>query len=95
MTDRITVGEERLRQLFAEFKLELFELLGKKASQESHDALASRVSSLELWQAGLMASTTTREKITAKQLAVWGVAGTVFAGVLAAIATLVWLAVGG
>lgn len=90
---RLSIGEERLRQLFAEFKLELSEMLAKKANLDAHDLLDHRVRVLELWQAAQVATEGTREKISARQLAVYTLFATVVVGVIGAVATLVWLAV--
>lgn len=92
---RLLIGEERLKQLFAEFKLDLLTELAKKATVEAHELLAHRVTQLELWQAAQVATEGTKREFSARQIAIWTIAATVFAGVLAAIATLVWLAVGG
>lgn len=93
MTPPITVSEERLRQLFADFKLELFEMLAKKADADSFNLLATRVMHLELWQASMVATEGTKARLSARGFAVWTLVSTVFAGVVAAIATLVWLAI--
>lgn len=64
-----------------------------KAEAASVSEISGRVASLELWRAALAASEGTRDKISAKQLVVWGIVATVAAGTVGAIATLVWLAV--
>lgn len=90
---RITFGEERLKQLFAEFKLELWDLLAKKADQQVVDLLVSRVTHLELWQAAQVATEGTKEKLSARQLGLYMLFATVFVGVVGAVAGLVWSAV--
>lgn len=58
---RIQVSEERLRQLFAEFKLELFRELEKYATAREVESLDQRVKTLELWQANQTGGTSERK----------------------------------
>lgn len=81
---RISFSEERLRQLFAEFKLELLTEFAKKADQVAHDLLATRVTHLELWQAAQVATEGTKDKISARQVAV----AALLIALIAAAATL-------
>lgn len=85
---RLTVGEERLRQLFAEFKLDLLTELAKKATVEAHDLLAHRVTQLELWQAAEVATQTTKQQFSGRQVALAALAIALVVGLLEAAATL-------
>lgn len=85
---RLTVGEDRLRQLFAELKLDLIELLAKKADLSAHELLDHRVRVLELWQAGLVATENQASKLSGKQLALAAIGIALFVGVLQAVATV-------
>lgn len=87
---RLTISEDRIRQLFADFKLELFELFAKKADAALVEVLASRVTHLELWQAAMVATEGTKERLSARQLAIWAIAATLVAAVVAATASLVY-----
>jgi hypothetical protein len=85
---RLTVGEERLKQLFAEFKLELSEMLAKKANLDAHELLDHRVRVLELWQAAQVATERVGKQVSTRQLAVAALLVAVFVGVLTATASL-------
>lgn len=86
---RLTVGEERLKQLFAEFKLDLLTELAKKATLEAHELLAHRVTQLELWQAAQVATESTKRQFSARQLAVAGLAIAVLVGLFETSAALI------
>lgn len=106
MTDRITIGEERVRNIVYEANDALFSKLERKlegkadlvmlneARRDIRD-LRGDVDVLKEWRATQDGSSSTRDKISAKQMVLWGLGVTMFAGVLSAVATLVWLAVGG
>ena len=89
MTDqtRITVSEDTLRRILAEFKLELLEELKNYVSVTAHAALESRVKILELWQAGVLGQTTARRQVSAGTLA-WA---TLAVGAITALASMIWL----
>lgn len=88
-TRPITISEDRLRAVMAEFKNELFEKIDEKADKDSHDLLDHRVRVLELWQAGIVATETTKRDFSTRSLILVGLAVTLFVGLLTAAATLV------
>lgn len=81
---RISISEEKLRAILAEFKLELVDLLAAKASQRAFDSLASRVAELERWQAARNAANQERRRLSAMHIALAALA----ASLLGALATL-------
>lgn len=103
---KIVLSEERVKNILYEnndlLLSKLEEKLEKKADivmldDARHDIRDLRldVDLLKVWRAGQDGSSTTREKISARSLVLWGLALTAFVGVLSAVATLVWLAAGG
>lgn len=52
MAEELQVSEDKLRALFAEFKLDLLRELEKYATLASLNQLEQRVHTLELWKAG-------------------------------------------
>ena len=84
---RISVSEDRLRALFAEFKLELLDDLKNYVSLSAHNALEGRVKALELWQAGVLGQVAARRQVSAGTLA-WA---TLAVATLTAFATFLWL----
>lgn len=67
---RINVSEDKLRALFAEFKLQLLDELKNYVSATAFNALEARVKVVELWQAGVIGQTTARRQISTAT-AVW------------------------
>ena len=92
---RITVSEDRLRLVLAEFKLELVKELERFVSRSDHESLDNRVKTLEIWRATVSGGEQERRVWIDSRRFVYGLAVTAVAGLLAAVATLVWLAVGG
>ena len=87
---RISVSEDRLRALFAEFKLDLLEELKSYVRIAAFEALDLRVRTLELWQAGVLGGTTAKKQIAASTIA-WA---TLAVAALTALATVLWLSHG-
>ena len=84
---RINVSEDKLRAILAEFKLSLLDELKEYASIVAFNALEARVKTLELWQAGVVGSTSTRRQISLGALA-WAALAV---SALTALATVIWL----
>lgn len=86
-TTRISVSEDRLRALFAEFKLDLLEELKSYVRIAAFEALVSEVRTLQLWQAGVMGGVSAKRQVAASTIA-WA---TLAVAALTALGTVVWL----
>lgn len=84
---RLSMSEETLRRLLAEFKTELVEELKKYATVAAHEAVEARVRSLELWQASVTGAGLAKDKISRASIAWAGLA----VAALTALATVIWL----
>lgn len=89
-SSRISISEEKLRAIMAEFKLELVEEFAKKASQALVIEIDRRVYALELWKAAIGGEDKKGAETSAKWLALLGIA----AALLGSIATIAWLHAG-
>lgn len=87
---RISVSEDRLRLVIAEFKNEILREVKQFATASALEALEARVKALELWQAANAAQDRARKGISSAAFA-WM---TLAVSSLGFIATLVWLKTG-
>lgn len=97
-TSRISVSEEKLRAILAEFKLELAEEFAKKAPLETVEllrrhmeelvnALSSRLLQIELWRAAREGANREKRDLNGRQLA-WAA---LVAALVSSFATIAWL----
>ena len=84
---RLSVSEERIKLLLADFKLELVKEFEKFATTAALEMLDARVKVLELWQAGIVGIAKERNDVSRKTLA-WAA---LIAALFGTIATLIWL----
>lgn len=84
---RMSVSEETLRRLFAEFESKVVQKLTEYATKAAHDALEGRVKSLELWQAAQTGASSARQGMSRAAITWAGLA----VAALSALATVVWL----
>lgn len=84
---RITVSEDKIRALFAEFKLDLLAELKDYVSLVAFQALESRVKTLELWQASVIGGVAERRRFSSATLA-WAAVAVAALGALATIVAL-------
>jgi hypothetical protein len=81
---RLSVSEDKLRAILSDFRLELVKDMEKLATTAALDMLDARVKVLELWQAGIVAGSQTRQGISARALA-WA------ALIVACVSALIYL----
>lgn len=62
---RITVSEDALRRILAEFKLELLSELKNYVSTVAFEALKAEVKELQMWRAGIAGQTAAKRQISA------------------------------
>ena len=84
---RLSVSEEKIKLLLADFKLELVKEFEKFATTAALEMLDARVKVLELWQAGIVGIAKERNDVSRRTLAYVGIA----AALLGSLATLIWL----
>lgn len=84
---RISVSEDTLRRILAEFKLDLLNELKNYVSSEAFSALEGRVKTLELWQASVIGGLAERSRISKGTLA-WAALAV---AALGSLATVIWL----
>lgn len=79
---RITVSEETLRAVLAEFKLDLLAELKNYVGTAAFSALETQVREIQLWRAGLVGQTTARRQVAATTVAWAGVAVALAVGLM-------------
>lgn len=84
---RLTVSEDRIRALLAEFRLDLVNEFEKFATNAAMEMLDARVKILELWQANIVGQTTNQRRVSDRALA-WAA---LTAALIGSAATLIWL----